>query len=256
MEPLRKLLDGKLYVGSQRFELHQKASAAAPGGDHGADAPFPREFAGTIAAKNALEAKFFACLAELQDPALWTCITNRTEATAARAFILVSRAGCMVEQLLATPHRLGLHKYFLILHQPELGPQLASEPKCMIHPAFESLVTLYGQELGNRESRMQLLLILILTRTDISHLESLHAWIRRLLHSRCQTHGMSLADASANWVLRRHTRSVELCEPVKRNVRTAKLLPDGAEPATKRRNTGGHENSWNLFCRQGPYEAS
>jgi hypothetical protein len=77
MEPLRVLLDKKLFIGSKRWELHQQACAAAP--SPGSTWPH-RQFSVSVAAANQLESAFFNQMSHLLNPDLWQAITNPTEA--------------------------------------------------------------------------------------------------------------------------------------------------------------------------------
>ena len=244
MEPLRELLDRKLYIGSKRFERHQAATAASA--TNSSDWPC-REFSVTIAAKNIAEDAFFAKLAQVSNTSLWSCISNVTVDSQTLVFKLVSRAGCMVEQLLRDPHKCTQFQCFNVMYDPALGPDIAATDPCLLHPSVEELVECYGSELGNQESVHHLYLLSLMIRTDISHLESLHATIRRLLAQRNQTHGLGMDDTNSAWCLRRHRSS--LPETANSSGKRKREDADGPD-VLKRPATAKKTNSWNLFCRQ------
>jgi hypothetical protein len=249
MEPLRQLLDAKLYIGSKRFELHQQAAATEANGE------WPhREFALSYAAKNILENKFFSTLSQLSDVRLWKSITNVTERLQACAFKLISRAGCMVEYLLRYPHTLSPFDSFLLLHDPTLGPTLAAkatEAECMLHPSVLSLTRTYGENLGNLDSRMHIYMLMLMSHTDISHLESLHALIRRMLKSRLHTHGLDLIDCNSAWSLQRNRSGLPEDQTGGRKRPLSESAPEQQSAANEQRSTKrSHTNSWHLWCRQ------
>ena len=247
IEPLRVLMDLKLWIGSQRWELKQQARAAI--GSETSSTPWPhRSFPLLEAAMNTSEQVFFNKLGALSNAAMWKCICNITESRVASAFKTISRAGCMVEELLAAPHRRSPFDLYKVIVQPEAGPTLAELPKCMQHEVVQDFVHEYGSKLGNMESRMKLFLLMLSSRTDISQLESLHALIRRMIHMRVQTHGLSMKDLSALWCCRKQRRSLPQDMPGSK--RKALTCDDAApEDSAKKRKTG-HQNSWHMFCRQ------
>ena len=248
MEPLRCLMESKLWVGSERWELHQQGLAASRSLEGAGGWPH-RSFPLLEAARNKQEQVFFQRLAELSGEALWKSIQNTTEGAAALAFKLQSRAGCMIEQLLAAPHRLSPFDLFLVLIHPEKGPALAELAECLQHPLVESFVQEYGASLGNMESRMKIFLLLLKSKTNICKLESLHAWIRRILHMRIQTHGLTLREASAMWCCKRQRARLP------RTPKTCKKRPaaatdmDMAKPKQKL-TPKPKQNGWHLWCRQ------
>ena len=71
MEPLRELLDRKLYIGSIRFNLHQAAAAT--------NDPCSRQTPLGIAAQNTSEDAFFRKLGQLSNPELWHSSWANTE---------------------------------------------------------------------------------------------------------------------------------------------------------------------------------
>ena len=241
MEPLRELLDRKLYIGSLRFNLHQDAAAT--------NDPSARQTPLGIAAQNTSEDAFFRKLGQLSNPELWASLSKVTVNLQTLAFRLVSRAGCMVDQLLREPHKCSPFDCFLTLFDESQASKIAATPECLLHPAVKELVDKYGADFGNLESRAHLFLVALITRLDISNLESLHGLIRRLLKQRVQTHGLSMLDTNAAWCIRRHrSRAPRTTNAFgKRSAAAAQVSKDdsSAKPSKKRKT-----NSWNLFCRQ------
>ena len=157
----------------------------------------------------------------------------------------------MVEELLASPHRLSQFDLFRVLTEPELGPRLAQLPRCRQHPFLAIFVDEYGTELGNMESRMKLFVLLLKSRTSISRLEALHAWIRRIIHMRIHTHGLTLREASALWCCKRQrARLPREAKAATTSSKRQQAEPEEDAPKAKQRKTVSHFNGWHLFCRQ------
>ena len=244
MESLRVLLDAKLWVGSSRWELHQRALAANASLSNSSSWPY-RTFPLMEAALNTAEDSFFERLGHLSDtPTMWACISKVTESMVATTFKTISRAGCMVEELLAAPHKLAPFNLFKVLFKPEEGPAVARRRDCeqCRHPLVEHYAQQYGDQLGCLQSRMQLYLLLSKGATDISKLEALHAWIRRLIFSRPQTHGNSLEHISAHWCCRRHRAGLP---PEKRQAPVQSIEEELPAKKKQKRHNGFH-----LYCRQ------
>ena len=246
MESLRVLLDSKLWVGSARWELHQRALAANASLSNSSSWPY-RTFPLMEAALNTAEDSFFERLGHLSDtPAMWACISKVTESMVATVFKTISRAGCMVEELLAAPHKLAPFNLFKVLFKPEEGPAVATRHDCeqCRHPLVEHYAQQYGDQLGCLQSRMQLYLLLSKGVTDISKLEALHAWIRRLIYSRPHTHGNSLEHVSAHWCCKRHRAGLP---PEKRKAPVQCIEDEPNVPAKKKQK---RHNGFHLYCRQ------
>ena len=246
LEPLRTLLENKLYVGSKRYELHQAAAAAEASRGDTADQWPHRQFAVTVAALNVSEDIFFQKLGQLSDSRLWTSVSNVTVTSQALAFRLISRSGCMVEELLRDPHTRSKFSVFKVLYDGSVGSSISSTPDCLLHPAVRELVEVYSEDFGCTESKMHLYLLAILSKTDVGDIECLHAVVRRLLAQRIQTNGRSMPDACAEWVLRGHRMS-ECGFEDRVSKRKPDCNPEGQPPAKKLKFCA---NSWHLFCRQ------
>jgi hypothetical protein len=157
----------------------------------------------------------------------------------------------MVEYLLAQPHRCSPMNIFLALHDPSMGRQIQQMRSCLFSELAHEFMG-ENPDLGCKETRVKLMLACLLSRTDISNLESLHGWIRRVLHTRVQTHGLSLDDCSALWILRRNRDG--LAEPKQPETSSKRKQPDAAAAACtpakpKRRKPKNCHNSYQLFCR-------
>jgi hypothetical protein len=169
------------------------------------------------------------------------------------AFRLHSRNGCMVEYLLAQPHRCSPFDLLTILQEPSNAEGIKQKAGCLHSPIAVQFMT-ENPDLAGKDSRVQILVICIVSRTDISNLESLHAWIRRVLHTRVQTHGLSLDDCSALWVLRRQRSALPDGPPASRKRKQpaddqAQNQPE-PKPKPKRKPRKMCHNSYHLFCRQ------
>ena len=241
MEPLRVLLDKKLFVGSRRWELSEQAKAAKAA----RNGEWPgRDFPVTVASKNLLENEFFQKLGLLLNPNMWLSIIDVSEKSQALIFKLMSRAGCMVEELLRSQHLLAHFSTFQAIWDRTAATRIAAvSRRCLLDPMSLELVSKYKEEeFGNDESRLKLFCIALKARTDISHLESLHAWVRKCLVLRTQGWGMTMPDLSAIWTLGRHRSNM----PKSRSPSDGQGEEECEEPMQKQPRT----NSWNLFCRR------
>jgi hypothetical protein len=253
MEPFRELLDQKLYIGSKRYELHQQAQSAAEQLSGSPAVPWPyRDFALGEAAKNTAENRFFTKLGALLDPSMWISIPSShiTEAQQAACFDGMSRAGCMVEEFLRSKHLLSPYNCFHIVWDESAGPRIYAIDSCLHDPTIKELIDEFGEALGNDESRMVIMTVLLISRCDVSNLESLHAWIRRMIHQRVQTHGLCMEDLSALWCLARHRLKLppDMVAPDLEQ-KQDEACPEDLQPPLKKPKAANSTNSWNLFCR-------
>ena len=246
MEPLRVLLDDKLFVGGKRWEDLERAKACLsevwPG----------RDFPVTVAAKNELENKFFKKLGYLMDPELWLFIDDVTESNQTLIFKLMSRSGCMVEDLLRRRHRMAPFKTFQAMWDAEAAQEISSpESRCLLDPTSLKLVNDSGGNFGDEESKLKLYCLALKSKTDIDHLESLHAWVRKVLVMRTQGWGMCMQDLSAMWTLGRHRSSMPSSLALATCDEKAKQeeMCEGP-PRKKAKRQPFKQNSWNLFTRR------
>ena len=246
MEPLRILLDDKLFVGGKRWEALERAKACLSEDWPGRDFPV------TVASKNALEDKFFRKLGVLMDPELWLFIDNATESNQALIFKLMSRSGCMVEELLRGPHRLAPFKTFQAMWDADAAEKISlPESRCLLDPTSQKLVHGSGGTFGDEESMLKLYCLALKSKTDIDHLESLHAWVRKVLVVRTQGWGMCMEDLSALWVLGRHRSSLPDNRAFENSSKCAKQEEECEGPPKKKaKKTAFKQNSWNMFTHR------
>ena len=250
MEPLCVLLQWKLYIGSQLWELFQKATAAAQEMDPASSTWPNREFAIGVASKNVIEDKCMARLGDLLNPSMWVAMPgdSLTEACQATCFMVMSRVGCMVEELLRQRHRLAPWITVAILWDPDAAARILEMPRCLLDELTCDLID--AGDFGGMESRMKMFALALADQCDISNLEALHAWVRRHLLNRAQTHGWNFEELGALWVFGRNRSSLRRAETHEPEIlkRPAGQSPD--EPCTKKPKNENHTNSYNLFCRR------
>jgi hypothetical protein len=147
-------------------------------------------------------------------------------------------------------HMQPIH-FFKLLYDPSLAAgfmRTFADSPCKLHPAVRSMVSHYGKDLGNFDSRADIYVLMLLSRTDTSNLESLMGLIRRILKSRQQTHALSIGDTNASWCLhRQRTKVPDTCMVVAPSSKQEQPVEDGPPAKRQKKST----NSWNLFCRQG-----
>ena len=202
MEPLRVLFHSQFAKAGVEWELHQRAEAARALARGGSDL-VAREFRVLVAAEGKLENKLFEQLAQLfLDEGIWEVIPqgDLTVSFTCKAFRLLSRLGCAVEQLLAHPHRQFPICLFKLLRHPELAADFIGVSKCQKDAWTQSVEDAYPS-LGGEEFMHILVAHANIQWTDISGVEARHASIRRQLMTRSiQTTTFGIADASAEWV--------------------------------------------------------
>ena len=224
LEPLRTLLDSKLFQPSKRWERIQVARAAQSlSQDGGAALSFERrDYRVLLAAANKLENRFYVQLQMLMGPSLWRLLPDEdsTEHMACQSFKMTSLPGCLVEQLLRERHRSSPFLVFkLLLGDDEAeaaAAQLANErEECMLCDWARDFAAKFRGRLRDTEAQLYLWAVLIMGYVGIVRIEAKHASIRRLLLSRVQCPGLNLEDCSSLWCCNRHRCSVaEDPEPV------------------------------------------
>ena len=210
LEPLRLLLDAKLFMSSKRWERQQLARAARASTTHGPEALWlERDFRLVVSASNSLEQRFFNQVAQLSSPALFIAMppTSCNERECAIAFILQSKSGCLVEELLAHPHRCFPYRTLLLL-QCDIAEEFLRVPRCVLDAWSAEFRDKFGTALTSVVARVHLFTLCHLGFNDIARIEALHATTRRLLKQRVQTHSWGLAEASAMWLCGRQRTSL------------------------------------------------
>lgn len=202
LEPLRQVLVAQFATAGDDFEQKQRSKLAQAMQD-GAPVTFgSRKYRLTIAAEGGVETKCFAQIHTLfAEAAMWE-IFPRTAYTVrfrSLAFRMLSRAGCVVKQLLEFPHQSFPYRLFLLLSNPGKAQELADVPECLLdgwsldmkkrHPTF-----------AEPEFLQKLAMVALLLWVDISQVEARHATIRRLLvGASLQTHPQVFTDLAAQW---------------------------------------------------------
>lgn len=202
MEPLRQLLGRQFEVAGADWEQSQ-ACKAAQAAEEGEAKVASRDFRLTLAAQGEAERK---CLEQAQllwtERNLWAALpeSNYTVEFRALSFACLSRLVCATHQLLVVPHQSFPIKMFVLLKRPELAPDLASVPECLLDPWSLDMRRRHP-DLSDSTFMHKLLLIALLQKVDISAIEARHASVRRLLTaSSVQTHKLSFEELSAQWL--------------------------------------------------------
>lgn len=203
LEPLRQLMSRQFAVAAEEWEALQrhKTLEASRRGERSFSV---RDYRLAIAAKGQDEAM---CLEQLRillhEEPMWRAMpaANRTLSFRALVTRMISRAGCAVLELHGASHSQFLVKLFRLLHEPELGPEFAQVPECMLDTWTLSVKRRFPTFTGEALLH-ELALTSLLVAKDISHIEARHATIRRLVTSASvQTHTAAAADVSAQWCL-------------------------------------------------------
>ena len=195
-----------------------------------------------------------ARLGSLLDAKMWEAMPNSswTEAAQSRVFVLMSRIGCLVQQLLIHPHSLMPWQTLAILWDPEAAARITSMPRCLLDQLTLELVEAGG--FGEMDSKMVVFAMCIAARTDISNLESLHAWVRKHIVARIQCPGMNIDDLGAYWVFGRNRSSLhenrETNQHVKKRPASQMSQDKHDEPSANKKPKKHKGNSWNLFCHR------
>lgn len=211
MEPLRQLFARIFQVAAEDWELEQRAKVAKKL-QTGSAQHTDREYRLAIAAQGTDENRFFEQVGVLFTEALlWKHVPVQCFTFEVRSltFRLISRSGCLVESLLAGPHRRFPTRLFQLLARPELATEMSSAPKCLFDPWTAEMHRLHPSFSGPVFLE-RLAMVADLLPKDISHLESRHATLRRALWlASVQTHKMAFADLSAQWCLLQFRRRAQ-----------------------------------------------
>ena len=208
MEPMRQYMTEQFMLASERWDIQERAKAARLG--LAGETP-KRSYRLSELAAGASDDRFFQRVGLLLwSEGLWSTMPPAFHTFEKRAvvFQLVSRMGCAFNRLLAARHRSFPVKLFLLLADPSAAAELRAIPDCMLDPwslrLRQRFPSLEGPEL------MQVLhTVACRTPVDVSHIEALHASIRRMLFLKSsQTHPLSLADLSAQWTFQQY-RSIK-----------------------------------------------
>lgn len=249
--PLADMLRVQLDMAGKEWEARQRGvemQFLRDGGD-ARDSPLRRSYRLCELAEGKVEARFFDRLrTTIMEPSVWSLVLPRciTEAANAFTFKVLSKAGCLVEQLMASVHRGFPYRLFRLIRQPDLATELRATKRCLLGPFAE--VFLDSNDLALHVTRLRLATIALVSKVDISHVEVLHASIRRLLYVlSTQFPTIDLARESAEWVAARvRSRSKHALR-----IATEIFSKDGDEPGEgddrsgKRHKGGG--GPWRAF---------
>ena len=112
----------------------------------------------------------------------------------------------------------------MLLGDADVIAALRKVPFCVMCPWSARICKYYWDSWAGDEMLAYLAFKALLVILD-SEIESLHAWLRRVLTSRStQTHLMNLVDLSSNWVVDRAKKRAAAC---------ADILPTKVPPVTK-----------------------
>ena len=230
MEPLRQYLARQFERAGEDWDLAEQGKVAEA---QRAGRRYARKFRIVVVASGE-DDRFFCEQLRLAfgSARLWSIMppSSCTVATRALAFRCLARMGCAHEKLLGSRHKGCPYKTFLLLLDPGKAAEVAGMPDCLVDPWTSALRKEYPGLVGE-EVQQILYTLASLVRVDISHVESRHASVRRMLTGRSvQTHPLSLQDLSAQWVFQQHrTRRSRLGGP---KVPAGQQVPPG--PAGKR----------------------
>ena len=215
MEPLRALHRKQFSVASDDWEMAQRAKAlrAAKLGKTGFGV---RDYRLCLAAKGDDERHFVESLNLLLGPSpLWSLvpINSYTVAFSSLAFRLLSRAGCVIHDLLTHRHQKFPFKMFRLLGEPHLAEEFSQVPPCLMDEWSLDMLASHPT-LSGPDFQHKLLLVCLMGWKDISPVEARHATVRRLLNmASLQTRPQVLSDLSANWCALQARRRFQRSSP-------------------------------------------
>ena len=210
MEPLRRYLVSQFKRASESDRHQREAIAASAMATHTQQLRMlPVVQVAEGADDVEFRARLFAC-ADL--PGLWSLTPPRfhTGKNRALAFRLISRQGCAFHKLAAARHQNYPFQTFRILVDPAISQAVVDSPACLLDKWTLGLRKKYP-DMASDELKHVLYIVASLLKLDISHVESRHAPVRRMLYNKSvHTHKMEVGDLSAQWVfqqVRTHTRA-------------------------------------------------
>lgn len=202
MEPLRELLARYLHITSAEWEKEQecRAAAAMQSGNSGFNS---RDFRLAIAGTGRLDKRFVDQVHKLFFATeMWGALPVKcyTVSFRALAFRCISRLGCTHKQLLAWNHERFPIRLFALLEEPDLAPELAETPECLLDE-WSAALRKHHPDFSGDLFRYKLLLCGVAVWLDIAPIEAKHATIRRMLTlASTHTHGQAFHELSALFV--------------------------------------------------------
>ena len=125
--------------------------------------------------------------------------------------------------------------YLLLQGDPATADFLKRKPWCTLCPWSKYICGFYWEDFGGEEMLAYLAFKALLIRMDMQEIESLHAWLRRILVSRSsQTHTVNIIDLGSNWLASRARKRQEEHDGNKSPAAPAPG-PKAAKPIRKKR---------------------
>ena len=220
-EPARVLMKFKLETGGMRWELRQRAKVAKAV-QQCLPADGVRDYRILLAAGNLAEDKCYQRIRHLltsEEP--WGIIMEATNmmtvAGRALAFLVGSKEGASVEEL-RRKHQQFPYRTFLVFKSPEIAEDIVREVRqhleCaggMIDEWTLDFVRRFptADALRGPQARSILLLRMLMLFIENGAIESLHAWVRRLIVVlSAHTHPSRFTDVNASWMFGRQRNMV------------------------------------------------
>ena len=223
MEPLRIFLGKQFERAAETWTYKQRATLA---GALQAGTGYRRRFRVVDVAEGQDDTAFLAKLRVMFEPSLWSVMppSFHTVSNRALSFRCLSRMGCAFEKLLRSRHDACPFVTFLVLVDPSVADKITRMPPCLLDPWTKRLLDMYPTMQGDELIHIIAAVAEVL-RVDISHLESRNASIRRLLTSRSvQTHPMTSADLSAQWVFQQHRTGSQVRQHMQHRTHTMTII--------------------------------
>lgn len=218
------------------------------------DAGDGRSYRIAVAANCELEEAALTKLAEVWlCSAMWSCMPQASQTFAERclAFRLLSRVGCTIHMYVRRRHASFPIRLFALLSDESLAATFAELPDCMLDPASLKLRVTYPT-LSGPEFKATLTMFARAAWVDIAGIEARHATLRRIIHTRNQTHTISLQELGSHWVMLQGRRRKL---GVKKHFKCKASYASPADARTRGRKqnptkrTGGGGGRWRGFVR-------
>lgn len=247
LRPQVELMQVLLRITGEAWDHRQSALVAAGK---------QRQLRLVIAAEGGLTQAFWKSVSGLlHDSAPWHLLKadERLGKWASLAFGMVSRAAGGVFLLLDCLHEKFPYKLWTLLgDDPEAAAaeisQISRSKKCLLDPFTRRFLLLFPEEkdLTSPQCLAFLAVLGIAARLDISRIECLHAWIRRVLRGKSQTNSAGISGISADFVLaraRRHEDRPGTEKQPQGRKRQGEVVPSEDQPA-RRRPRGGAQRAF------------
>eukprot|EP00971_Amphidinium_carterae_P343627 6483489-Amphidinium_carterae.2 len=208
VEPLMTLMGSLLVSSGEAWEVEQRGHALK---QLEGKVETPRLFNVTVAADMVLESEFFENLARSYTTASWFLVpqASRTTKVNSRAFRMLSRQGCMVQQQLVHLHSRFPYRMFKLISRSTTPQDILAVPPCVLDPWSMALITQFPTLTG-AAFEATLHAHALVASTTVAGIESRHSSIRRHLVTRSvQTHPLPAHSLSAQWVLQNQRSALQ-----------------------------------------------